>query len=387
MKILWLLALGLGGIVYAGFILKALRGILKLVKARLLALPVQSTKPLSVSVVIAARNEEYWIERTLDSLLAQSIANNENSLEIVVVDDRSTDDTAEIVQKYSLLHPRIRLLKQRFVPKNVSPKKAALTLGISNSGGDIILITDADCQHDPGWAETLARLVAFERCMVIGQARFNTRKHDPLWSRLQALDFAAQGVLSAGLASGGTPFNCSGASMGFSRQSFEKVRGWEGIESFISGDDELLMRKFHTSGIPIVPATGKEAVVSTRPPLSMVEFWRQRTRWGSKTLHYPAKQKAVLSGVFLFYLALALTPLMFCQGIVWLPATIGIAGKMALDLSLLNASKPLFADEVSNLEFILAELLHPLLIILLALFGAFGTFEWKGTTYKTKGTA
>jgi len=384
---IWLWLLCLGGVVYAGFLFRALAGIWKLDKSRMLAIPFGSTKPLSVSIIIAARNEEDWIGATLDSLLQQDISTGEHHFEIIVVDDRSSDRTAEIVQNYSDLHPQIRHFRQSFVPPGVSPKKAALALGVSVSSGRIIVTTDADCRHHPGWARALAKGIPSEGGMVIGQARFMVRKHDPLWLRLQALDFAAQGVLSAGLAAAGTPFNCSGASLAFSRDAYQKVQGWQGVLHFISGDDELLMQKFHAAGIPVVVAWGKESVVATRSPGSLGELWHQRSRWGSKTLHYPAKQKAVLTGVFLFYLALALAPFVMLSGFGWFPAIIGMAAKMLLDLSLLNASKPLFADEVSNFEFVLAELLHPPLIVILAISGALGFFEWKGTTYKTKGRA
>ncbi len=389
------MTLSAGGIVYALFVLKALGGIQKL--RRMSTAPSVAVSQ-TISIVIAARNEEEWIGKTLESLLAQRFAKSQQSLQIVVVDDRSTDRTAEIAAEFVANYPQLRLIRQTSVPPNVSPKKAALALGIANSSGEVILLTDADCLHDPGWAEQLtASLLAGSPTsfagrgednpgMSIGQARFIVPNDAPLWQRLQALDFAAQGVLSAGLVAAGTPYNCCGASLAFTREAFDRVGGWDGLEQFISGDDELLMRRFVAHGIPVVAAMGVASVVQTRPPANLSELWHQRARWGSKTLHYPAGQKAVLTGIFLFYLALALTPFFSCSWGLFSAATGAFSVKFLVDLFLLIASRPLYGDQIRLGEFFLAELLHPPVIVALAILGAFGSFDWKGTTYKTKAT-
>lgn len=220
---------------------------------------------------------------------------------------------------------------------------------------------------------------------AIGQARFILEDNAPFWQRLQALDFASQGILSAGLASAGTPFNCCGASLAFSKNAYEKVNGWQGIEQFISGDDELLMRRFIAAGIPVNAASGADCVVLTRPPNSLRELFHQRARWGSKTLHYPPGQKALLSGIFLFYLALSLSPFIAWSWNLLLAGTAAFAVKILLDLLLLTTARPLFNDRVDVVEFLIAELLHPPVIAAMAIMGAFGSFDWKGTFYRTKG--
>ena len=383
MSILWLIALLAGGVTYTRFVLRALRGIHRLGR-------IEANSPVSrgsTSVIIAARNEEDWIGGTIESLLVQQLDFSRNPLEIIIVDDRSGDRTSEIVESYARKFSNIKLVKQKTVPPDVSPKKAALALGISQSQGEVILLTDADCLHDPGWVKVMCQTLAEKDAMAIGQARFIVPHNAPLWQRLQALDFAAQGVLSAGLVAAGTPYNCSGASLAFTREAFNRVGGWVGFDQFISGDDELLMRRFIAHNIPVIASTGLASVVMTRPPVSLTELWHQRTRWGSKTLHYPADQKAVLSGIFVFYLALSLTPLFALSWPLFIAAIAAFNCKVALDRSLIIASQSLYGDKFRFGEFFLTELLHPPVIVVLAILGAFGSFDWKGTTYKTKGTA
>lgn len=101
-----------------------------------------------VTVVIPAYNAQRWIERALASATCQTYRN----LEIVVVDDGSTDQTAAIVQQAALHDGRIRLLRQQN-----AGAPAARNLGIREARGTLISPLDADDLWHP---EKLARQVA-----------------------------------------------------------------------------------------------------------------------------------------------------------------------------------------------------------------------------------
>lgn len=88
-----------------------------------------------VSVVIPAYNASRFIERTLESVLSQTYRN----LEVLVVNDGSTDDTATIVERYVALDSRITLLHQAN-----AGVAAARNLGIETSTGELIAFVDAD---------------------------------------------------------------------------------------------------------------------------------------------------------------------------------------------------------------------------------------------------
>jgi len=375
MNVIWITALSLGGVVYIGFILTALRGILHLRKIKPVASPDdrRTDRFPSVSVILAARNEQDEIGSTLDSLALQDYPN----FEIIVIDDRSSDRTSEITCAYIERDTRIRLIQQTVILPGWSPKKAALNKGIEAAAGEIIAATDADCRCHPGWLKSLVAAIPSDGGMVIGQARFDIGAKPPFWQRLQALDFTSQEILSAGLATAGSPFNCSGASIAYTRKSFDLVKGWLGVEGFVSGDDELLMDKFVHAGIPVVAAAGSSAVVQTRPPASVKEVWRQRVRWGSKTLHYAWSKKLALTGVFMFYLALTLTPLLCFMGASFSTAVIAFGGKLVVDCALLATGGRLYGDRIQPFDFLIAELLHPPIIVAMAVAGAFGKVQWK----------
>ena len=81
----------------------------------------------SVSVVVPMRNEEEFAERTLEALAAQDYV---GEWEVICVDDRSTDRTREILEKFAATHPKFRVLSlSPDLPVIASPKKRALESG------------------------------------------------------------------------------------------------------------------------------------------------------------------------------------------------------------------------------------------------------------------
>jgi hypothetical protein len=109
-------------------------------------LPFPAT-PLSVSAVVAARNEADHIETSLRTLLAQEGVD----LEIVVVNDGSTDDTAAILQRLAkeVGENRLLVLEQKKLPPGWIAKNYAVELGQGRARGEFILFTDADILHGP----------------------------------------------------------------------------------------------------------------------------------------------------------------------------------------------------------------------------------------------
>ncbi len=99
-----------------------------------------------VSVVVAARNEAATVEQALRSLLALRYPD----LEIIVVEDRSTDATGAILERIARENPRMRLVRVRELPAGWLGKNHALSLGAAEARGDWILFTDADVHLAPG---------------------------------------------------------------------------------------------------------------------------------------------------------------------------------------------------------------------------------------------
>ncbi|AKB30474.1 putative glycosyl transferase [Methanosarcina siciliae T4/M] len=100
-----------------------------------------------VSVIIPLYNKEPYISHSLNSVLGQSFQN----FEIVVIDDGSTDKSAEVVKGFT--DPRIRLIKQENAGVSAARNK-----GIEESKADLIAFLDADDEWTPSFLETVLRL-------------------------------------------------------------------------------------------------------------------------------------------------------------------------------------------------------------------------------------
>lgn len=119
-----------------------------------------------VSVVVPARNEKAEIGRALESLAKQ----NYPDLEIIVVDDGSTDSTVAIVQALADRDDRIRLLTAPPVPEGWLGKCHALQIGAAASTGEWILFTDADVRHATDSVRTAVTCAESQRLDHLGLA-------------------------------------------------------------------------------------------------------------------------------------------------------------------------------------------------------------------------
>ena len=106
--------------------------------------PLPDPPPL-LSVLIPARNEERNIGRCLESLLRQDYP----CLEILVLDDESSDQTADVVAKLAAEHPQIRLLRGQLLPPGWHGKTYACQQLAQAARGEWLLFTDADTVHAP----------------------------------------------------------------------------------------------------------------------------------------------------------------------------------------------------------------------------------------------
>lgn len=98
-----------------------------------------------VSAIIPARNEEASIARAVESVAAQPEIG-----EVIVVNDQSTDRTAEILAALSARIPKLRTLSTDALPTGWTGKNYALSIGAAAASGDWLLFTDADTYHLPG---------------------------------------------------------------------------------------------------------------------------------------------------------------------------------------------------------------------------------------------
>ncbi|MFN8006502.1 MAG: glycosyltransferase family 2 protein [Terriglobia bacterium] len=121
--------------------------------------PEDSPSSPFVSVVVPARNEEKNLEAALRSMLAQTYS----PFEIIVIDDRSTDQTGAILDRLAREFPLLRVFHLQTLPNGWLGKNHALFLGASKARGTLLLFTDADVMMEPSTLSRSIRYLMTER--------------------------------------------------------------------------------------------------------------------------------------------------------------------------------------------------------------------------------
>ncbi|HEX7241655.1 MAG TPA: glycosyltransferase [Longimicrobiaceae bacterium] len=333
-----------------------------------------------VSVVVAARDEE----ASLPGLLADLAAQTYPRYEVVVVDDRSTDGTAALVEAAAAAHPgRFRLVRQARVPPGVSPKKLALQAGVEAARGELVLLTDADCRVRPGWVEGTARAFAPDVAMVLGCSEYEVERGSTLFERVQAFEFLTLVAAMAASANLGHPLGASGQNLAYRRSAWERVGGYRSGLDRVAGDDMLMLGLVRAA-----PETGRvvccdlpEARARTRPAPTLRAFCNQRARWASSGMHlYRRDWRVLLYGAVAMNASLnvVLGPVWVAAG--WLGAgtwAASAAVKLAADLLLYGSACRRFGRPELLRWLPLWFVLHPFYITAMAVWGVRPRFTWK----------
>jgi glycosyltransferase involved in cell wall biosynthesis len=119
---------------------------------------------IRTSIIIATYNEERYIERCLDSLLAQSFPQDE--MEILVVDGGSDDATWRILERYAKAHPTIRLFEN---PKRIPA--AAANIGIAHARGEFVFTAGAHAEYDREYVATCIGLLEITPAKHVGSVQ------------------------------------------------------------------------------------------------------------------------------------------------------------------------------------------------------------------------
>ena len=334
--------------------------------------------PPRVSVLIAARNESTGIRATLDSVLDQDYA---GVWDVWVADDRSDDDTPQILAEYAEKYPeRLHILTISDLPEGVSPKKHAISKMIEACEGDILCLTDADCIVQREWLTGILREFEPGIELVAGHSYIPTVPgKSPFIICMQAVETLIYRVAgTAGLAMH-LPLTSTGNNLAYRKDFFKSVNGFENVIKIQSGDDDLLMQKLATDRpfamrYCITPST----FVTTSGKETLKELWEQRKRWASKTIYYSPKIVFVLSMVFLFLTMLCVTAAFSPFSTEVLIATlVAFALKSLGDLILILRGLKIFRQEHLLKWCIPVEIVHAPFTVLAVLFGLFGRFKWK----------
>lgn len=337
-------------------------------------------KKHTISIVVAARNEAENIADCIEALLAQDYPSDK--YEIIVVDDRSEDRTAEIVKKYAESHENLRLLQ---VPPDdpqepLVGKKNAINMAIESSENELIFTTDADCIAPKTWLKGMNKHFEPDIGLVAGYLYTEKAGEDvPLWRKFRALERISIATVAAGTMSLNVGITGSAGNLAYRRKAFIDADGYRGIGHLRSGDDDLFIQKVHRntewqfrySAMP-------ETHVKTQPPESMTQAYQQEKRRASKGFKYHKWLIFLLIIVFLLNLSFAVfIPLSLFNFdkfgvVVWY-----FVIKAFFEMFVIYKGCLIFQRKDLFPLFFLAELLYIPYFLIFAILGTFRKYRWK----------
>jgi biofilm PGA synthesis N-glycosyltransferase PgaC len=330
------------------------------------------------SVIIAARNEAKNIKACLESILECDFPNN--LLEIIVIDDASTDDTSTQVR--SINSDIIQLLHSE---QNIG-KKGALTLGINNSKGELIIATDGDCIVKPKWLKVIVSYYEKSHARLIAApVQYNVDKS--LIQRFQYIDGINNMAVTANGIGNKSYFMANGGNLAYERSLFTELDGFEGSAQTASGDDMHMIQ----SAAKLDPASvrylkSKDATVLTKPESNLKNLINQRKRWATKTKSYSDKRIMRIQGYVFFFVLLLLFNLclsFFGSGLSFFGFLFGLFIKLTIDYMYLAKLQEYFKSKDALKSFLPASFMFMGYILLAGWWALFpSSYKWKGRKLK-----
>lgn len=268
-----------------------------------------------VSVIVAARNEEANIGRCINSL--RTISYPSSRIEIILVNDRSSDNTLSIMKSHSYGDTRFRILEtDGSITNNLKGKPKAIDIGIKNSSGDIIIMTDADCAVRESWVQDTVSYYDENTAMVAGFTKI--RDDGSLFSKLQAMDWIYLQSIASGSSGIKRYLSCIGNNLSFRKSVYFELGGFENIKFSITEDLATMKAISKMKKYDIKYPVYKNGYIKTDGCKNFPELYKQKKRWfkGGTDLSFLG---------YLLGFSMYITNLVFISGFLYLSLQIYLA--------------------------------------------------------------
>lgn len=266
---------------------------------------VPNAQPVSappISVIVCVHNNLADAKSLLEALQLQQYPN----YEVIVVDDRSDDETYDYLLSLRDVYENFKLTRINERPNHTNAKKFALTMGIKAATHEHVLLTDADCLPDsPLWIAHMAAGFTTGKEIVLGYSPY--RKSKGLLNTLIIYETQRTAMQYLGAALAGQPYMGVGRNLAYTKTLFFAYKGFYKHVSVNGGDDDLFINRtatHHNVAVQVHPATFTTSI----PKDSFGDWYRQKQRHYHVGKLYKPEHKRRLgllnSAYFCFYIAL-----------------------------------------------------------------------------------
>jgi cellulose synthase/poly-beta-1,6-N-acetylglucosamine synthase-like glycosyltransferase len=333
------------------------------------------------TIIVPFRNEEKNLPKLLQSF--SKLNYPYKLIEVILVDDFSTDSSERVCIRWRLEHEYLDTTLLENLRLSNSPKKDAIGRAMPIAKHDWIITTDADCIVNPNWLLTIDNYIQNNDAeMIVGAVIYKTKNN--WFHHFQQLDLLSLQGTTIGSFGINKPFMCNGANFAYTKNFFTKIGGFGGINDKASGDDVLLLQKAVSANLEKVHyLKNNDFIVTTKPENDLFQLFMQRVRWASKTTGYSSTYAKFLAVIVLLMNLSLVCGLWFvvCGCCNWKILLIPFLIKYLVDYCLLyKANKYLLKGKW--LLPLASSLLYPFYSSLVGIYSLFGSFSWKGRTFR-----
>lgn len=298
-----------------------------------------------------------------------------DKLEIIIIDDGSNDRTVANVQELMAGTTILKLIEAPQLTTGFAPKKNALLAGIAASTGEVILTTDADCKPGPEWVSGMVSCFEEGTVAVVG--------YSPVSGGIAAFDAFVNGVISAGSIGLGKPTTAVGRNFAYRREAFEAIGGFGKTIQGASGDDDLLLQRFATSGGKVAFAVGPATFVPATGAETFGDWLTMKRRHLSAGTRYSPSLVGIFVVLYFFHAGLIASVItsLANQTSWWLPASIW-GMKVIADWATLQKGAEILHQKGWFGGWLVAEIVSPFLVVFITPFALVGKVNWKGRKLK-----
>ncbi len=333
-----------------------------------------------ISILVALRDEEQTLEPCVESLLQLDYP--KESFEILLINDRSSDRTPELIEELKKKSARIKTLHIKSGVPGLSGKANAIAQGMENCSGELILVTDGDCRVPTSWAREHAAYCQ-QNVGLVGGFTLLDEKNDgaSLFGKIQSLDWAYLLSVGTGFMGFGIPLSVLGNNFSFRREAYEEVGGYRNMGFTIIEDFALMKMLVKKTSWKVLYPIDSKMLVYSHPMSNVSKFYRQRKRWsaGGKEVGFYGKFLMLIS--VMVHLLIPISFFIFNLPLSFL----ALLGVLLADFSLLFRTIGIVRRRDLLKYFLLWEgfyFLYTILFTPVLLFPT--TVKWKNISYQWK---
>ncbi len=320
---------------------------------------------LKISVVIAFKNEEKNLPFLLKSILL--IDYPINDYEIIFINDNSNDESEKIILQSGLKNLRVISAKE----KKLQGKKGALEIGIKNANYEIIAITDADCQPQSNWLNSISDKFSEGYDLVFGYSPL--LEGNTFISKISSYENLRNFLLYFASVKLGFPFGATARSLAFKKKVYEYVNGYNNTTETLSGDDDLFIRECVKQNFKIGYFLTPDSFVFSKSSKSFSDYFNRKKRHLKTSHYYLLRHKLILG----YWYLINLLPILF---IFMIPLStsfiIPFLIKILLDVFILVKIKNIFKHNFTALQIIFYEIFYQLLLPINFINSIFSRDKW-----------